>query len=179
MNIWKQYKKIVDKLSYIGAMIGGISLFLMMLLITVYIVVRKTIGVGGLDTTEISGYLMVIAIFLGMAYTFKTGGFIKIEFLYDRCSGTVKKVLDIILGVLALGFAYLMTRYSIYLVMTSFVSGVRSNSTYRVLLYYPQMVIVIGSVLLLLVVIEYFGDKMIELFKPNRIEEKKEGGESV
>ena len=40
-----------------------------------------------LVTDEIAGYLNAAAIFLGLAWTLREGGFIRVELLYDRAAG--------------------------------------------------------------------------------------------
>ena len=81
------------------------------------------------------------------------------------------------LGIIALIYCYLLTRYSWELVMVSYTSSLRSVSTYRVLLWIPQMLLVGGAVLLTLTVIEYEIKKLIGLFSKNAVTEENDAEE--
>lgn len=119
---------------------------------------------GNLDAIEISGYMMVFVVYGALAKTFRDGGLLRVELLYDKYPESVKKTADVLLGIIALIYCYLLTRYSWELVMASYTSSLRSVSTYRVLLWIPQMLLVGGAVLLTLTVIEYEIKKLIGLF---------------
>ncbi len=178
-KIWNFYQKLMDHLTRYIALLSGITLFVMMFLITIYVIMRKTIGPGSLDAIEISGYMMVFVVYGALAKTFRDGGLLRVELLYDKYPVRVKKIADVLLGVIALIYCYLLTRYSWELVTASYTSSLRSVSTYRVLLWIPQMILVGGSILLTLTVIEYEIKKLIGLFSENegtKEKDAKEGG---
>ena len=163
-KIWNAYEKAVEKITYATMIIGAVSLFILMVMITIYIIARKTIGAGNFDATELSGYLMIIVVFLSLAYTFREGGLLRVELIYDRFSPKLKKIVDIILGLLGLSYCYILTKYSFYLVYTSYINGTRSDSTYQIFLCYPQTVITIGAIVLTLTMIEFVVNRFIVLF---------------
>ncbi|MCI8559633.1 MAG: TRAP transporter small permease [Dorea sp.] len=176
-KIWNSYQKLIDCLTQSVALLSGITLFVMMFLITVYVIMRKTIGPGNLDAIEISGYMMVFVVYGALAKTFRDGGLLRVELLYDKYPESVKKTADVLLGIIALIYCYLLTRYSWELVMVSYTSSLRSVSTYRVLLWIPQMLLVGGAVLLTLTVIEYEIKKLIGLFSKNAVTEENDAEE--
>lgn len=47
------------------------------------------------DSTEISGFFMAASTFLGLAYTFREGGHIRIELLASRLEGAARKALEL------------------------------------------------------------------------------------
>ncbi|SHJ56125.1 TRAP transporter small permease [Hespellia stercorisuis] len=176
-KIWYYYQKIMDCLTRYVALLSGIILFAMMVLVTVYIVLRKTMGPGNLDAVEISGYMMVFIVFGSLAKTFREGGLLRVELLYDKYPIRIKKIMDVILGIVALIYCSILTKYSWQLMMKSYVNGTRSVSTYRVLLYIPQAILVFGGILLFLTLIEYEIDKIIKLFSKKTSTENGKGEE--
>lgn len=174
-KIWNLYQKAMEYLTRCTALLSGIILFAMMFLVTIYIILRKTLGPGNLDATEISGYMMVFIVFGSLARTFRDGGLLRVELLYDRFPQKLKKIMDLVLGAFALVYCGLLVKYSIQLMMASYINATRSMSTYRVLLYIPQFILVFGGILLSLTVIEYEIKAAIKLFTKD--EALEEGGE--
>jgi TRAP-type C4-dicarboxylate transport system permease small subunit len=58
---------------------------------------------GAYEITE--KYLMVAAIFLGLAYAYRGGAFIRVTFLVDRLSGRARLVADYFAYLVTFGFA--------------------------------------------------------------------------
>lgn len=127
-----------------------------------------------MDATEISGYMMVFIVFGSLGRTFREGGLLRVELLHDRFPSGFKSIVDVILGAIALLYCVLLIKYSWQLVMNSYTNAIRSVSTYRILLYIPQCMLVFGGVVLFLTVIEYEISKIILLFSKTDLQK---GGE--
>ena len=61
-----------------------------------------------LVTDEIAGYLNAAAIFLGLAWTLREGGFIRVEILYDRAVGGLRQALRWLIVLTATAFTAIM-----------------------------------------------------------------------
>ena len=61
---------------------------------------------GAYEITE--KYLMVASIFLGLAYAYRGGAFIRVTFLVDRLSGPARQIADHFAYLVTLGFALII-----------------------------------------------------------------------
>lgn len=112
-----------------------------------------------LVTDEIAGYLNAAAIFLGLAWTLREGGFIRVEILYDRALGNVKQALRWLIVLTATGFAAIMlwvcTRHVIY----AFERDTRAVSIMETPEWIPQSVMALGLAILLLQLLAWIVDR--------------------
>jgi TRAP-type C4-dicarboxylate transport system permease small subunit len=103
-----------------------------------------------LVTDEIAGYLNAAAIFLGLAWTLREGGFIRVEILYDRATGGLRQAIRWLIVLTAGGFTAIMlwmcTRHVIY----AFERDTRAVSMLDTPEWIPQSVMVLGLAVLLL-----------------------------
>ncbi|MBI3199686.1 MAG: TRAP transporter small permease [Rhodospirillales bacterium] len=103
-----------------------------------------------LVTDEIAGYLNAAAIFLGLAWTLREGGFIRVEILYDRATGSLRRAIRWLIVLSATAFAAILlwvcTRHVIY----AFDSNTRAVSILDTPEWIPQSVMVVGLAVLLL-----------------------------
>src|SRR5690625_6219999 len=89
------------------------------------IISRSLFNYSTLIADEYSGYLNVAIPLFGLAYTFKTEGFIKIKILYDKFSNNTKKMLDIISMVMGLFYSIILLYYISIMVLQSYRTGVK------------------------------------------------------
>lgn len=127
---------------------SALSIALITLLVCLEVFLRVT-GLGStLISTEMSGYLLVAIVFLGLAWTFRGGGFIRVELFYSALPPRLSAAADIL--VLTVG-TVVVAVYSYYLclfVLHSFNTGVSSIYISRTPLWIPQLAMPIGSCLL-------------------------------
>ncbi len=103
-----------------------------------------------LVTDEIAGYLNAAAIFLGLAWTLREGGFIRVEILYDRATGALRQAIRWLIVLTAAAFTavllWVCTRHVIY----AFDRDTRAVSIIETPEWIPQSVMVLGLAVLLL-----------------------------
>ncbi|MFZ5779140.1 MAG: TRAP transporter small permease subunit [Pseudomonadota bacterium] len=113
-----------------------------------------------LVTDEIAGYLNAAAIFLGLAWTLREGGFIRVEILYDRATGNLRRALRWLIVLTALSFTAVMlwvcTRHVIY----AYQRDTRAVSIIETPEWIPQSVMVLGLVVLLLQLVAWIVDRV-------------------
>lgn len=128
--------------------VSALSITLITLLVCLEVFLRAT-GLGTtLISTEMSGYLLVANVFLGLAWTFRDGGFIRVELVHSALPPRLSAVADIL--VLTVG-TVVVSFYSYYLclfVLHSFNTGVSSIYISRTPLWIPQLAMPIGACLL-------------------------------
>jgi TRAP-type C4-dicarboxylate transport system permease small subunit len=99
---------------------------------------------------EYGGFSMVAITCIGMAYAWKTRSHVRVEFVIKKLPVKMQRWLRLFTQLLAIVFTG-FTVYAAYeLVSFSFMFGTRSTSWYGTPLAYPQMTIVLGSILMFL-----------------------------
>ncbi len=139
-------EKIVDILS--GHLQGWIIFFLMVMLL-VEVLTRYVLQSPLSIADEMGGYLLVSITFVGLAYTWKEKGHVRVELLINKISPKARYWLRIITLSLATVFCIPMIIGSYQLLQDSLLFEARSGSWLRTRLVYPQTVLVIGATLLL------------------------------
>ncbi len=103
-----------------------------------------------LVTDEIAGYLNAAAIFLGLAWTLREGGFIRVEILYDRVTGSLRQAIRWLIVLTAAAFSAVMLWMCVRHVIYSFDRDTRAVSILDTPEWIPQSVMVVGLAVLLL-----------------------------
>ena len=103
--------------------------------------------------TEYSGYSMAAASFLALAYTFNANGHIRVEILISRFNPKFRHIAEFwCLGIatwISVYFAWYMSK----LMYISWKFEERSEGADAILIWKPQALVVIGSVILCIAVI--------------------------
>ncbi len=142
--------KIVEKLSSIGGIISAISILLMTGLILAEITLRSLTGISLLICEEYAAYLLVVFGSMALAYTFKSGGHIRVDLILSKLPPKCRQVVDLCCTTIA--FLVLL-----YLAVQSWGQFHGSLSSRETSLYYsktplwaPQVFIVMGTGLMVL-----------------------------
>lgn len=113
-----------------------------------------------LVTDEIAGYLNAAAIFLGLAWTLREGGFIRVELLYDRAVGRLKQALRWLIVLTATAFTAITLWVCIRQVIYAFDRDTRAVSIIDTPEWIPQSVMVLGLAVLLLQLLSWIVDRV-------------------
>lgn len=132
-----------------GAVIlSALSIVVITAMICVEVVLRGALGISTLISAEFAGYLLAANVFLGMAWTFRDGGFIRVEILPNMLHGRAAAVLDFVLALIACLIFCVYTWYLIGFVAQSYRAGTMSVFITRTPLWIPQTVMPVGSALM-------------------------------
>jgi TRAP-type C4-dicarboxylate transport system permease small subunit len=145
--------RLIDLLSMLGGVGAAVSVFMLCLLIMVSVIARYVFNSPFLYVDEIASYLMVSLVFLGLAYTLKEGGHIRVEMIVDRLSYKTRSVLGIMTGVIALLWAFFVLIGVTNIWLRYFNGRVRGYGTLQAPLWMPALPLVIGGAFLLLQVL--------------------------
>lgn len=146
-------KKIIqacDFLSDAGGMIAGIMMIVGMLLVLIEIILRTLFSMTLYITEEYSGYLMAAMTFLGLAYTLKEKGHIRMVFLHTVFKGKSRIILDIYAYAVGLIFCCLLTFSTFEFFWDSVVNNSRSMQISETYLAIPQFFLPLGSFLMMI-----------------------------
>ena len=139
----------VGRIAHAGALLAAVAIVAILVMVCAETALRQ-LRLSLLVTDEIAGYLNAAAVFLGLAWTLREGGFIRVEILYDRAKGFVRQALRWLIGLTSLAFAtallWVCTRHVIY----AFQHDTRAVSIIETPEWIPQSVMVVGLAILLL-----------------------------
>ncbi|WP_180954218.1 TRAP transporter small permease subunit [Bacillus sp. M6-12] len=157
---WNYINKIVLSLTKFNLVMAIIALIAMTILVFIEIVSRSLLDKSTLIADEMTGYFNVAILFLGLSFTFKSNGLIKITILYDRFSARWKSIADIISMTIAIAFTLVLLVYIWATFYQSFIGKATSVFISRTPLYIPQFVMVIGIVFFVLQILILYVEKI-------------------
>lgn len=146
-------RKALDKLYLASGILSAVSLASIAVIIIIQ-VVGRLLGILVPSADEFAGYALASSTFLGLAYTFRENGHIRINMLTRRLSrrhAHLAEIYALTLGVAVLGY------FSWYLIDMAWVSREFeevSAGLIPVPLWIPQSVIAFGSTLMVVALVE-------------------------
>ena len=145
----KKTLKMVDGLTTLSAVIGGVLIAVMTVIVTVAVITRYLLSQPIGWSEEASNYLMIWAIFLGTAYTLKQDAHIGVDLLMNRLPPHLKPFLHCFHYSSGLLFISVLFFKSIDMIDLSMTLGSRSIAT-NFPLYIVQLAVPVGAALLIL-----------------------------
>lgn len=113
-----------------------------------------------LVTDEIAGYLNAALVFLGLAYTLKNGGFIRVEVVYDAMPSALRQAARWLFTFVATVFVGLILYYAVEHVSYSFEQDTRAISVLDTPEWIPQSVMVVGLAVLFLQLLAFLVERV-------------------
>ena len=128
-------------------MAGAVSV-LLTILVTAGVIARRVLNAPLLITEEISGYMVVAIVFLGLAYTMKMEGHIQVDILLSQLRPRARAALETVATLIGLGFAGLLIAAAWRLWVGFYTQGTLSFWYLQTPLWIPSSLLVIGAALL-------------------------------
>lgn len=146
----KRFGSAIDKIADLGGYFSGWLVPLMMILVVVEVFTRYVLDRPLMVADEVSAYLLVALSFLGLAYTWREGGHVRISILVSRLPA--KAAAWVRLGALIAVFLFMleMDRSAYKMVVYALQINMRSSTFLMIPLFWPQLPVFIGFVLLTL-----------------------------
>lgn len=138
----------LEWLSEAGGYVAGAVAVLLTVLVATSVIARRLLNAPLLITEEVSGYMVVAIVFLGLAYTMKAEGHIRADIILSHVPVRVRAVLEILETVIAFGFAGLLLAGSWRLAAEFYTQGSLSFRYLQTPLWIPGSLLVIGAALL-------------------------------
>jgi TRAP-type transport system small permease protein len=143
---------LIEGIAGLGGYLSGWLVPIMMVLVVVEVFMRYVLQRPLMVADEFSAYMLVALSFIGLAYTWRQGGHVRITVVVSRMSRKpangvrVAGLIAIFVFMIAMDqSAYRMVRYALQMNM-------KSSTFLMVPLFWPQLTVLIGFVLLTLVV---------------------------
>lgn len=141
--------RVVEWIShYVSGVLMAWSIFILMLMVLVEVVTRYIMNQPLSLADEYGGYMLVAMTMIGLAYTWKEKGHIYVDLVVNRLPASLQIKFRLVTLILAMALSVLLVVASWELVSQSFLFGARSGSWLRTPLAWPQMTLVLGTVLL-------------------------------
>ncbi len=138
---------------WLSAWGSGVCLIAMTLLILAQIVARF-LGIIIPSSEDFAGWLLSAIIFFGLAYTFNTGGHIRLTILLGRLPEKARRIFEVFTLLIGTSIVAYMAYYSVVTVYESFDYNEVSDTYLPVPLWWVQLPMAIGSATLLLAFLE-------------------------
>ena len=147
MKIFFWMDKQILKIITVSNWVASACLFLMILLINLEVLGRYFFNYSTLIVDEYGAYLFVACTFLGMAYSFKQGHFLRVTMAMNRMSLTTARYFYFGACIVGFLFSIIMTWEVIKLTYTSYLFNSKSIQPSSTPLVIPQLILPIGMVL--------------------------------
>lgn len=155
---WGSFVKFVQLVSSFGSSVAKFCIFAIMSLVGVDVFCRYILNRPLLWTDEVNGFLVVAIGFLGAAETLRQGKHIVIEVITERLNPRRQLWLKLVTSLISTIFLSIFCVHCAVMVQLSFVRKVTTPSVLLSPLWIPQMVMLIGAVILTLQMFTLTGD---------------------
>lgn len=140
-----------------SVILSGSCLVLMTLLILAQIIARL-LGVIIPSSEDFAGWLLSATVFFGLAYTFNTGGHIRVTIMLTRLKGVRRRyqeLFNLFIALLISGYLMFYTSYTLY---DSYIYEEVTDTYLVVPLWAVQSPMAIGSLFLFLAIVDNVSD---------------------
>lgn len=158
---------VLEALSEAAGYLAGITVFGLTLFIALGVFSRRVLGAPILALDEVSGYLLLAIVFLGLAHTMKADGHIRSDIVLAHVPPGVRGGLEALATLLAFLFALAFLVGNWALVAEFYVRGTLSFKYLQIPLWIPASLLVVGVVLLLLQLVGQFLRQVAGGFRPS------------
>ena len=143
--------KIIEKITdFAGGHLQALIVFVLMLMVMVEVLARYVLQSPLSLADEMGGYMLVAISFMGLGYTWKEKGHVRVELLISMLPVKIRNCFRFGTLILATLFCIPLIVGSFQMLQDSLLFESRSGSWLRTPLVYPQSILLIGSLLLLL-----------------------------
>jgi len=153
------FGRLADAISTAAGVISAVAVIAILLLVCAEVILRQ-FNRSMLVADEIAGYLNAAVVFLGLAYTLKSGGFIRVELMYDALPPGLRLAAKWLFTLIAAVAVGVLLYYCVLHVQYAFEQDTRAISILETPEWIPQAVMVIGLAVLLLQIIAFLVERV-------------------
>ncbi len=146
----KKFIRVIDGVSGLSGWISGIMMALALIIVVSEIVVRTIFSKTLYISDEYSGYLMAMLTFMGLAYTLRERGHIRVMVLTHSLKRQTRIIYDMVCMLIGFLFCVGLTWYTFVFFWDSVVNKTLSMQITETYLAIPQAFLPVGSFLFLL-----------------------------
>lgn len=157
----KKILKFTDLASRLGAGLSSIFMLFIVILIFVEIILRTFFHTSTFISDEYSAYFFVGVVMMGLSYTFKENGHIRITILTSKMPQKIEFVLEIISLVIILIILGFLIYHSALMIYDGYVLDMRADTVVETKLFIPQIFMAAGFGLFFM---QVFGTLYLKIF---------------
>lgn len=162
---------VIDKIAYLGGWFAGWLVPLMMMLVVVDVFMRYVMNRPLMVSDEFSAYMLVTLSFLGLAYTWREKGHVRIEIFVNRLPSRIYSWVRLLGLILTLIFMIEMDRAAYKMIAYALQINLRSSTWLMFPLFWPQLTVFLGFVMLTLLLIVDIARAAVKVRAGKRVEE--------
>src|SRR3990167_5663999 len=140
----------IEWLSDAAAAVAGGATLGLTVMVASGVVARRVFNAPFLFVEELSGYVVLAIVFLGLAHTLRVGGHVRVELLINSVGGALRTSLRGAAIVLAGVWAVVFLLAAMYQVSEFYTQGILSFAYLQTPLWVPGSFMVVGGALLTL-----------------------------
>ncbi|MBI2197118.1 MAG: TRAP transporter small permease [Candidatus Rokubacteria bacterium] len=140
----------IEWLSDAAAAVAGGATLGLTVMVASGVVARRVFNAPFLFVEELSGYVVLAIVFLGLAHTLRVGGHVRVELLINSVGGALRTALRGAAIVLAGVWAVFFLLAAMYQVSEFYTQGILSFAYLQTPLWVPGSFMVVGGLLLTL-----------------------------
>ncbi|MFH1153592.1 MAG: TRAP transporter small permease subunit [Pseudomonadota bacterium] len=144
----KRLITLIEKASLVGASLSALFMVLIVIIITVEIVLRAGFKTSTMISDEYSAYFFVAVVLLGLAFTLKEEGHIRITLVSSALGTRAGAALDIVATLAAMALTSFTLFYASRMVFESWQLNITADTLAETPIYLSQIVIPIGLALM-------------------------------
>ena len=144
---------VIEKSAYLCGYLSGWLVPLMMMLVVVDVFMRYVMHRPLMVADEFSAYMLVALSFLGFAYTWREGGHVRVEVVVNYLPPRIYAWVRLIGLILTFIFMVEMDRAAYKMITYALQMKMRSSTWLMFPLFWPQLTIFVGFVLLTLMLV--------------------------
>ena len=138
----------IERVSAAAGVAAALAMLALFALMLSEVAARNLFGQSLHVTWELAGYAMGAVFFLGAAATMKAGEHVRVGILLELLPERPARLLDLAATLFGLAIALYLTYVVAGLALRSLAGDVRSWSGFRIALWIPQALLVLGTLLL-------------------------------
>ncbi|TYL46613.1 TRAP transporter small permease [Marinomonas sp. IMCC 4694] len=142
-----------DKLYQASGLLAGLCIVIITLLLLAQIVGRL-LGFIVPSAEDFAGYALAASTFLGLAYTFREGGHIRVTLVIERFSPLPRKIQEATILILSFALLCYLSYACSYMVYESYIYEEVSYGYIPVPLWIPQVPVAVGVIALNLAILD-------------------------
>lgn len=143
-------KKITGQISNYELYVACFALLILTFLMTVSVFARYLFNSPLLFADELSIYLFLVIIFLGLEYTWIKREHIRIEFIIQHIPAKIQNYYEGVLHIIWLFFSALLLAGTLNLVISFYQQNVHSFTVLETALWIPALIMPIGMIIFLI-----------------------------
>ncbi|MBI2868409.1 MAG: TRAP transporter small permease [Chloroflexi bacterium] len=158
--------RVVGMLGRLLAVISLALLAAMVLIITVYVVLRKFTEIRIYFVEEWTGFFVVMITYFAATYALTTRGHIIVETVVQHFPPKARRLLELVVGVVGTFIISFMLQRSLSFFLYQIENNIRSWSVMRTPMWIPTIFVPIGLTVFLLGMIGFVMQKVVEVTNP-------------